>query len=351
MDTPKDSVVSQSQTTMMQMNDSDQISPEFINNHALSNANTFGRDMNHRYNTNHHEESIREYVSESNQELVNFNETMWFPTNQSNVQLGDPQVSPSPKANEPYFKILNRHKDYQTNHDHNFQESVMVNPIYLVTQSTSFENGKYRRKIKLPITRHPVKDFSSTYLSPKMWPTTKGSRLKNSRGSMLPAHTKPLNIANFSTNRDGFNNTHSRSGLKITKTDILDDKVPLIFADKPDYNTNSTRKLRPWRSIDAKQSNLSDRLSSELKSKLCVAQNEFISKLENKNSYPSQLISLTKLKQSKSESRFTQNPPQSKTPVLRNLHTEIQDDVSSNVETRKASYVGHPGHPNKTYDE
>ena len=137
-------------------------------------------------------------------------------------------------------------------------ESITVNPLNLVTQS-SFERV-VKKKVKIPITRQPVKDFTSTYLSPKMWPGNQG-RLRNTRGSMFPINRWRLNISKYHTN-----NSYSRIKEKnnLVVDDRLDqsDKVPLIFSDKIDYKTTNNRKMTFCRSIDSKHSSLSKHINA-----------------------------------------------------------------------------------------
>jgi len=189
---------------------------------------------------------------------------MWFHSNNEFNESWNPNVSPSPKANEPYFKILRNKADYQTNNENLPRSDTMIlNPIYLMTQSSS-EKTKIH-KIKVPITRQPVKDFNSTYLSPKMWPTSH-NRLKASRGSMFPIYDKTLRIANFNTN-NSFNQNEDRYILGDSKTLTEGGELPLIFADKQIYTTNSSQRLRPSKSIGYTDIKLSTRMKDNFKQK------------------------------------------------------------------------------------
>lgn len=104
---------------------------------------------------------------------------------------------------------------------------------------SSCERAK-THKIRVPLTRNPVKDFGSTYLAPKIWPKEK-NRLMSHRGSVMPQTQNLLGLKSFNRKTSL---THIRDKSETaTHTRITrDPKVPLIFTDKPSIRTLSTRK-------------------------------------------------------------------------------------------------------------
>lgn len=58
-------------------------------------------------------------------------------------------------------------------------DGLPPNPNYLITRSSC--DSSY--KLRVPLTRNPVKDFGFTYLEPKMWPSKEQTENGNSKFS------------------------------------------------------------------------------------------------------------------------------------------------------------------------
>ncbi|CAI2383996.1 unnamed protein product [Moneuplotes crassus] len=116
-----------------------------------------------------------------------------------------------------------------------------VNPMYLVTRSSC--DTRKSHKIKVPLTRQPVKDFGSAYLAPKMWPKTK-NRMNSHRGSLMPQSRNPLSVYNKNVRID-LNSTSRKEAFTEERGSTNDnDQTPLIFSDKKQtYNSICSRKF------------------------------------------------------------------------------------------------------------
>lgn len=119
----------------------------------------------------------------------------------------------------------------------------------------------------MPLTRNPVMDFNSTYLTPKMWPSSKG-RFQNQRGSMVPLIKNHLKLANYNTSRS-LNRTQDKeasAGRKLL-TEAKETTIPLIFVDKPDFTSNESRIFNMTKPLFGSDEKLSARMTNQLTSK------------------------------------------------------------------------------------
>ena len=140
-------------------------------------------------------------------------------------------------------------------------DSLPQNALNLLTNS-SWEKTKIHR-VKVPLTRNPVMDFNSTYLTPKMWPSNK-SRF-NQRGSLIPIIKNHLKLANYNTSRS-LNRTQDKEasvGRKLL-TDVKESTTPLIFADKPDFSSNGSRRFNMTKPSIGSDEKLSARMTNQL---------------------------------------------------------------------------------------
>jgi len=144
--------------------------------------------------------------------------------------LSKREYSP-PKANIPYTRNINCQSEIGPSFS-KASDGLPPNPLYLMTNSSCEKLVTRPEMVKMPLTRNEIKDFSNTYLGPKMWPNS-SSRLNQQRCSLMSTVTTPLKL----------NQLKCSSVRRIGQTAGDENEVPpLIFSNQTDYSTISGRK-------------------------------------------------------------------------------------------------------------
>ena len=158
-----------------------------------------------------------------------------MPKNFSQTLRSKFQKSPTPISRTTLSSKLSQKEFGSSELKKQSVEGLPPNPMYIMTRSSC--DGRKSHKIRIPLTRNPVKDFGSRYLGPKMWPTSQ-TRLSSQRGSLMPRMKNPL----FAVTKSHINLNLANSLEKDGQN--MDNQTPLIFSDKKQqYSSIGNRKF------------------------------------------------------------------------------------------------------------